>query len=489
GRRVVRYQGRIDDQYGVNGRRPQPERSDLRCALEDLLAGKPVTVPVTRATGCALDRLDLSASGAVTYNRDVAPILQNHCVVCHRPGQIAPFALTNYRDAARKARTIREAVEAERMPPWHADPRYGQFANDGRLTDADKQTLYDWIDGGLAEGKPADLPPARQFTEGWNIPQPDVVISMPRPFTVPAQGVIDYQWFEVDPGFQEDTWIQAAEIRPGNRKVVHHANVFLRAPGTDGVTLEGELGNYFLAGTAPGTPPLILPPGMAKLVPAGYHLVFVVHYAAIGTEQTDQTSIGLVLADPKTVKKEVATNLLFDENLAIPPRTPDFRVERTQTFSKDVLLLAMFPHMHLRGKSFRYEAVYPDGSTEVLLDVPRYDFNWQNRYVLAEPKRLPAGTTLRCIAHYDNSSANPNNPDPNATVHAGRQSWDEMFNGYVEIALADQDLTQPKPWSVTWRAWVQKALQPRVAIGPLLLCGGLLVGRRFLGKKRGQSAA
>jgi hypothetical protein len=209
----------------------------------------------------------------------------------------------------------------------------------------------------------------------------------------------------------------------------------------------GELGSYCLAAMTPGSPPMILPQGMAKRIPAGWRLLFVVHYSPIGTAQVDRTSIGLVFLDASKVKKEVATNLLFDPDLQIPPHAPNHRVERTRRFDEDVLLLAMFPHMHLRGKSFRYEVIFPNGREEILLDVPRYDFRWQNRYELAAPRRLPAGTTLRCVAHFDNSTGNPANPDPSALVKAGKQSWEEMFNGYYDIVLADQDLTRPGPWS------------------------------------------
>jgi len=355
------------------------------------------------------------------------------------------------------------------MPPWHANPAHGRFANDPRLNDREKQLIDAWVRAGLPEGDPADLPPPVHFTDGWSIPEPDLVVSMPRLFTVPAEGVVEYQYVEVDPGFREPRWIQAAEIRPGNRRVVHHCLVFLKPPGCDEPAEQGALGSFCLAATTPGTPPLILPPGLAKLVPAGWRFLFVLHYSPIGTEQTDQTSIGLVFADPQTVKKEVATRLIRDDHLCIPPRVAEHRVEHSERFSDDVLLLAMLPHMHLRGKAFRYEAVHPDGSTEVLLDVPRYDFNWQNRYVLAEPKRLPAGTTLRCTAWYDNSAGNLFNPDPDATVRTGLQSWDEMFNGYYEVALADQDLSRSpllrrKVWS-----WVVALLVVPVGVA-FLVC-------------------
>jgi hypothetical protein len=303
---------------------------------------------------------------------------------------------------------------------------------------------------------------------------------MERSFEVPAEGVVDYQYFEVDPGFTQDQWISASEIQPGNRKVVHHCNVFLKDPNSRSEVDEtGELGSYCLDAMTPGSPPMLLPPGTAKRIPAGWHLLFVVHYSPVGTRQTDRTSIGLVLADRSKIRKEVATNLVFDPELRIPPREPNHRVERSRRFDDDVLLLALFPHMHLRGKSFRYEALYPDGRSEILLDVPRYDFRWQNRYELAEPKRLPAGTTLRCVAYFDNSSANPDNPDPNVEVRTGKQSWEEMFNGYHDIVLADQDLTKPEPSTTRFFKLAQKSTR-RIFPFAGLFC---LVPAWFLWKK------
>ena len=474
-RRRIRYRGRIDDQYAVGSRRARAGRLDLAVALGELLAGRDVSRPEVEAVGCPIERPWPAAIEEVTYCRDVAPLLQRHCVRCHRPGQAAPFALTTYRKAAGWAEALAEAVEDGRMPPWHADPRFGHFANEARLTDREKGLLRRWVDAGAPEGDPADLPPPATFPEAWSI-APDRVIAMPAPFTVPAGGVVDYQYIEVDPGFREDTWVRAIEVRPGNRKVVHHCNVYLRAPGRTGdqVDLQGELESFCLAAYTPGTAPTVLPAGMAKRIPAGWKLVFVVHYAPVGTVQQDRTSVGLSFADPKSVRREVATQVLLDPDLCIPPHAADHRVEHSRRFDADVLLLAMFPHMHLRGKSFRYEATYPDGRTEVLLDVPRYDFNWQHRYVLVEPKRLPAGTTLRGIAHYDNSRDNPANPDPDATVRAGQQSWDEMFNGYYDIALADQDLTRPPSPAARLRALGRRAARPAIIVAGWV-AAGLLV--------------
>ncbi len=478
--RVIRYHGRIDDQYGVGQRRQVDRQRDLAEALDELLAGKAVSRPVTAPVGCLISRMAPPGQGRVTWTRDIAPILQQHCQVCHRPGQVAPFALTTWKDAAGWSAMIREVVEQVRMPPWSASPLHGRFANDPSLSASEKQLLFDWIDADCPEGDPADLVPAPRFPEGWNIPRVDQVVSISAPFTVPAQGVLEYQFFEVDPGFKEDRWIQAAEIRPSNRAVVHHCSVFLRAPGSQELAEQGKLGSFFLTGLAPGTQPMVLSDGRAKLVPAGWRLVFVVHYIAVGSEQTDQTELALAFADPKTVRQEVATKLMVDTDLSIPAHEANHQVSQTWRINDPVLLLSFFPHMHLRGKSFRYEVVFPDGQEEVLLDVPHYDFNWQHRYVLAEPRRLPAGTLIRCVAVYDNSANNPLNPDPSATVVAGPQSWDEMFNGYFDVVLADQDLTAPVPWTHTLWSALRPVFSPGVSLLAVLF-GGLFLTRRRIG--------
>jgi peroxiredoxin len=483
--RRVRYRGRIDDQYAVGVQKQRATRRDLVDALEALLAGKPVAVSVTEAPGCPIARAPRDVRpAAVTYCRDVAPILQKRCQVCHRRGQSAPFALTSYREAAGWAQAVREVVEDRRMPPWGANPRHGKFANDPSLTAGEKDTLFRWIDAGCPEGDAKDLPPPATFATGWSIPGPDLVVSMPEPFTVPAEGTIEYQYIRVDPGFKEDRWVRAAEVMPSNRAVVHHCNVFLQPPGYDDpedLAEAGKLGSYCLTMTASGTPPLVLPAGMAKRIPAGWKIVFVMHYQAIGSVQKDQTRLALTFCDPREVKQEVATRLMYDLGLCIPPRVADHRVSQTWEMKRDVLLLSLFPHMHLRGKSFRYDLIHPDGREEILLDVPRFDFNWQHRYVLDTPRRVAAGSRLRCTAVFDNSADNPANPDPDAEVRAGKQSWEEMFNGYFDVCLADEDLRAPVPWY--GRVWQtgQEVCRPGVA---LLVClfGGLYLGRKRIAR-------
>jgi hypothetical protein len=415
-----------------------------------------------------------------TWNRDVAPIVQRHCQTCHRKGEAAPFELRSFRDVQARAEMIREVIVDRRMPPWGANPDHGQFSNDPSLSANEKKVLLDWIDADCPEGNANDSPRLADNPAETPFGTPDLIVSMPQEFHVPAAGVVEYQSFDVDPCFREDRWVIAAEIRPGNRKVVHHCNVFLQPPGLEGEWEQGSLGSYCLAAMAQGTPPMILPAGMAKRIPAGWKLVFVLHYTPIGIEQTDRTSIALRFADAANVHQEVATRLMLDPNLRIPPGEANYRVEQTWRISNDVLLLAFFPHMHVRGKSFRYEAIYPDGSEEILLDVPRYDFAWQPRYVLAEPKRLAAGTFLRCTAVYDNSKDNPANPDPSQWVLTGTQSWEEMFNGYYDVALADQDLTRAEPWHVRLRqAWPRASFigWPMVTV----MLGGVYLVRRPLG--------
>ncbi|HEX3869804.1 MAG TPA: hypothetical protein VHV77_05185, partial [Pirellulales bacterium] len=412
---------------------------DLQRALDEFLDGQPVSIPETIASGCLITRHQQASSDQrVTYAQHIAPILQRHCVECHQPGRSGPMSLTDCDDVVGWAAMIDEVVEQGRMPPWHADRQFGVFANDPSLEAREKELLHQWIAEGCPRGDTATKEQLATPGGGeWAIGKPDVIVSMPHVFNVPATGIVEYQYFTVDPGFTEDQWVSAVEIRPSNRRVVHHCNIFLCPPGMSDVAAAGDLGSVCLAAMAAGTRPTFLPTGMAKKIPAGWQIRFVVHYVSDGTEQTDRTQLGLRLADRDSVTREVATRLMVDYDLRIPPGDDNYRVEHSATCERDSLLLAMFPHMHLRGKSFTYEAEYPDGHRETLLSVPRWDFDWQHRYELAEPKMLPAGTVLRCIATYDNSSANPANPDPTVWVRTGERSDDEMFNAYYDVAPVD----------------------------------------------------
>lgn len=444
--RVIRYSGRIDDQYGVGYVREKPGRNELADALDELLAGKSVTRPRVDPVGCLIGRVRKPEAGAVvTYSNRIAHILGDRCVECHRGGDIAPFALTTYDEAAGWAEMIAEVVRDQRMPPWHASGEFGSFHNDRSLSDDDKNAIEQWAKDGAPEGDPAGLPAAKTFVEGWQLPQPpDLVLPIQaKPFRIKAEGEVAYQWFIVDPGFTADTWIKGVEIVPGNRAVVHHILAFVRMPD-DAIGI-GEGKGYF-AGYVPGVRADALPDGMARLVPAGARLAFQVHYTPVGTVQEDLSRIGLVFADPATITHRVVSSSALQRDLEIPAREANYRAEaKSRRIPWSTLLLSMSPHMHLRGKAIRYEAEYPNGTREVLLDVPRYDFNWQTEYRLTNPLTLPPGTRIHAVAHFDNSATNPSNPDPNKRVSWGDQSWDEMMIGYFTIAVpADMEIAVPE---------------------------------------------
>jgi mono/diheme cytochrome c family protein len=444
-RRAVCYHGAVDDQYTVGVARPEPHTRYLAAALDQLLSSQPIGTKSTAASGCFIGRVNPNPpTGQITYTKQVSRILNEHCVECHRPGQVAPFALTSYDETIGWADTIREVVQTERMPPWHADPRFGKFHNDARLAEDDKKLIYQWIENGVPQGDPADLPESPKFDPDWRISKPDLIVRMPKPFAVPAKGVVPYQYFTVDPGFKEDVWIRGAEGRPGNRSVVHHMILFFIPPGQDVNRGEDALINS-VASFVPGMPAKVWPEAYARRIPAGSKLVFQMHYTPNGTAVEDQSEAGLLFADSAKVERELLQAAALNFRFEIPPGAADYGVEARYHFYQDVDLFALIPHMHLRGKSFRFTAVYPDQHEEVLLDVPRYDFNWQNIYLLDQPKRLPDGTELICQAHFDNSPANPVNPDPTKSVRWGDQTWQEMAIGSFTMGLADQNLTLGPP--------------------------------------------
>ena len=445
--RVVRYRGRIDDQYGIQKgapyKRNEPRRRDLALALDELLAEKPISVAQTDPPGCLIGRSTLSedepnTAGAVTYAHDVAPIFNKHCVQCHRVGEIGPMPLAKFEDTKGWGDMIREVVSERRMPPWHADPKHGTFGNDARLSDEEIQTVLAWVDAGCPKGNPREIPKPPRFVTGWQIDKPDLILPMSnQPAQIQAEGFMDYKYFTVDPGFTQDMWISAAEARPGNRAVVHHIIVFVEPPG--GRVGGPALFDGFLVATAPGARPLVLPEGYAKKVPAGSKLKFQMHYTPNGSPQVDLSSVGLKFANPRSVNTLVRTDAALNIVFRIPPRAENYAVNSMRTMGKDVLLVSLYPHMHLRGSAFRYTARYPDGKEEILLDVPAYDFNWQNSYELKEPKKLPKGTVVRCEAKFNNSSSNAANPDPNQEVGFGEQTYQEMMIGFYDIALPLED--------------------------------------------------
>ncbi len=354
-----------------------------------------------------------------------------------------------------------------RMPPWFADPKHGHFVNDNRMSAEEKRLLDTWVDNGSPEGDPTDLPEPPGFVKGWRIGKPDAVYRLPEPYSVPAEGTVDYKYFLIEPDLKEDVWVTSAEARPDNSAVVHHIVMYAVSERYKGVVaklitqqragrdnteggqesqgsrrrslgLAGSL-RQMVAIYAPGMPPWEYPAGTAMLIRKGAAFVIQMHYTPNGSPQSDQSYVGFKFARAEDVKKRIRYGMAVNTRLRIPPHDDNYRATASYTFRDDTLLLNLFPHMHYRGKSFRFEADYPDGSREVLLNVPRYDFNWQLRYDLSEPKRLPKGTTLRCTAYLDNSENNVLNPDPTQTVRFGLQSWDEMVVGYFTTIPTDED--------------------------------------------------
>lgn len=462
GRAVLRYRGAIDDQYGLGTRKDRPTKSYLIEAIDAILAGHQVETTATAVVGCPLDRVEPKVAnrpvrrvrpaapeivdgmkakdgdkpievGAVTYASDVAAIIQAKCQGCHREGQAAPFSLLTYDQARRWTASIREVIEERRMPPWHADPRYGHFENDRSLTPRERATLLAWVEQGAPLGDPKAMPPARTFPEGWSAGTPDIVFSIPEPYTVAAQGTLAYQYFKVPTGFTEDKWVRSIEPRPGDRSVVHHIIVYL--DDKSGRKPE-HLGGY-----APGDMPSIYPEGIAKRIPAGSDLVFQLHYTPMGKIRTDRSSVGFIFAK-EPVKRRAITRGIAQQRFEIPPGAGNHEVRSSFTFREDAQLLSFMPHMHLRGKDFRYTVTFPDGRSEVILSIPAYDFGWQTYYRLEKPMAMPEGTRIDCVAHFDNSENNAANPNPKVAVRWGEQTWEEMMIGYIDYVPdrpADKD--------------------------------------------------
>jgi hypothetical protein len=407
-------------------------------------------------TGCLVLAL-VASSGAsgdskasLTFARDVAPIFYKNCVGCHRTGEIAPMSLLSYKEVRPWAKAIREKVANRQMPPWHPDAKYGQWENDRRLAQKDVDTIVAWVDGGAKEGDLKDLPAMPKFASGWQIGEPDLVLKMPDEFVVPAEGAVPYQYFAVPTGFKEDRYIQALEARAGNLSVVHHIVMYVRDPRE--ATPRGQrrfnIGDGILGALSPGMTPFIAKPGQAKLIKAGSQLIFQMHYTPNGTAAKDRSMVGLIFAK-QPVEKVITTKAAFDTRFVIPPQATNHEVKAEYEFEQDSHIISLMPHMHLRGKDIVYRANYPDGRSEILLAVPKYNFNWQVYYYPAKPLAIPKGTRIEAVAHYDNSTNNPGNPDPTMSVRFGEQTWDEMMNAFFDFTVDDQNLTKIAPGSAS----------------------------------------
>lgn len=438
--RTLVYRGAVDDQYGLGYALDAPKRSYLAEAVDALLAGRAPATAATWAPGCDLDLSKAPAppAAAATWHNRISRIVQRACQDCHRKGGLGPFALETYAEAVAHKAMIRRVVEGGTMPPWFAAPTPGggasPWANDSSLSAAEKKELLAWLAGGLPEGVEADAPLPRKFPEGWRIGKPEAVFELPRAVDIKAEGTMPYVNLEVDTGFAEERWVSAIEIVPTAPEVVHHVLVFALPPKGQPRRRSLDEGIAYFAVYVPGQSHVIYPEGYGRSLPPGARLKFQMHYTPNGKAAKDRTKIGFVFS--KTPPKHaVKTAPIVNPFFTIPPGAENHEVKAAIPVPRSVEVLSYFPHMHLRGKSIRYEAVLPGDKREVLLNIPRYDFNWQYSYAYAERRTLPAGTRLEVTGWFDNSKNNPANPDPTQTVRWGEQTHEEMLIGFVEYVV------------------------------------------------------
>ncbi|HYE04606.1 MAG TPA: redoxin family protein [Planctomycetota bacterium] len=449
GRRLL-YRGAIDDRHGLTYDREERAREFLIDALDAVLAGEPIALPATSAPGCEIAfAATPTAIPELTWSRQIGRIFQRSCQQCHRDEGGGPFELLTYEQVRRKRAVIRRVVATRAMPPWSADHAVGgPWSNDRRLPDADHRAVLAWLAADCPQGDPAEEPPPRAWAGEWEIGAPDAIVQLATPIEVPATGTMDYQYIDVATDFPEDRWVQAVEMRPTAPEVVHHAQTFLlldgaklfenRRPGSD-----GRLNCYFSA-MVPGDRCQIYPPGVARFLPKGATLQFEIHYVPNGTATSDRMRVGLIFADRKP-EFEVQSFDITNDRIRIPPGDPDYVISARYTMPVPARLLAFQPHMHLRGKSFTFDLTLPDGTARPLLSIPSWDFRWQTSYRMAVPLDVPAGSTITVTGRYDNSAANPANPDPTAVVRAGAHTTDEMLVGFGEWHPLPADAPADRP--------------------------------------------
>jgi thiol-disulfide isomerase/thioredoxin len=466
--RTVVYRGAVDDQYGVGYQLDAPKTHFLKNALDSLLAEKKPDVQATTAPGCSLDLAKPTATTAVTYHNRVSRIVQENCQTCHRAGGVGPFALESYDDVVSHKGTIRKVVDKGTMPPWFAaEPNAGEhspFVNDRSLSTADKADLLAWLKSDLPKGNEFDAPRPRAWPAEWQIGKPDAIFQIGKPIAVKATGTMPYQNVIVETNLDEDKWVEAYEVRPTAKAVVHHVLVHVIPKKGLGRLLPGarvgvetnvddERQGYFAA-YVPGNGHVVLPPGFARKLPKGATLRFQIHYTPNGEATEDQTRVGFVFAK-QPPKHAVKVGAVMQPGIRIPPGDGNHKEVGKLKVPADIVVRSLMPHMHVRGKACRYEMTTPDGKTTTLLDIPHYDFNWQLRYVFAEPVRVPNGATLTFTVWYDNSEKNPANPDPTRLVRWGPQTSDEMHLGYVEY-LVDTATEGVEPFKADEKPMIPK---------------------------------
>ncbi len=458
------WRGPIDDRVGYGTQKDKASQSFLSDALDAILAGKKPTTSSLAVKGCAITYAQARASHIIDYAKDVAPIFLEKCQACHQTGGVAPWSMDSHKKVASRSAMMREVVRTRLMPPWDADPTHGRFAKDLSLSIAEQRTLIHWIEQGakasvtdpLASKLPAKV-------DEWPLGKPDLIIDLP-PQNIPANGTIPYRKFSFKVPLKEDTWVRAVDLRPSAQQWMHHAFAM-----DDAAEMDEEFGNdpryqrlkemldgrplppemqkrldrsprgltTFFASYVPGLEAAPFPEGTGKLLKQNASLTFQLHYTTNGEAGTDKPRLGLYFAKDKPERLFKVTSA-FNLRFSIPPETKSVPATAERGFTKPVTLFGFSPHMHFRGSSMRYTAVFPDGKEEIILSVPRYDLNWQRTYVLAEPRVIPSGTTIRVDGVFDNSAMNPANPDPSKAVRFGEQSWDEMFIGYILYAEVEK---------------------------------------------------
>jgi thiol-disulfide isomerase/thioredoxin len=439
----IRYRGRIDNSYRLGGTAPEATSSELRDAVRSLLAGEEVAVPETAVDGCLITTPPTAKQTAnIDYAQQIAPIVERNCISCHRPGTAAPFSLTSYDDVAANAAMIAEVVEQRRMPPWYASTGIGKFTNNRTMQSAERKLLINWAHAGAshdADPKPqpaesgnahVDEPAADSAGDSWAgkkwlLGEPDMVLEAPFTYDVPADGYVDYKYTLLPAVFLNDTWIQAAEVQPSNPRVVHHSNLGYMPIGTEGMYAR------LITGYVPGVGPMQLDHNVASKIPAGSAIGLQIHLTTTGKPEKTKLRVGFRFPRYK-VEKELHYLQLSNQQFAIPPYAAHYPVSRTKTLADAVTLYGFFAHMHVRGQDATFKAFPPGADPVTLLMIPNYSFDWQMPYHLPYGEvKFPANTKFECLAHYDNTTFNPYNPDPSATVRDGQQTYQEMMYGYV----------------------------------------------------------
>jgi mono/diheme cytochrome c family protein len=444
----VTYHGALDDRLTYEKQKSEAKEHYLKDAIDDMLAGKSVDVASTDPLGCLINFPEQTARAQhanISYSEEIAPMLADNCVACHREGGIGPWAMSDYNMVRGFSLMIREVVRTKRMPPWHADPAHGQFSNDRSLSPEQTQTLVHWIEAGAPRGEGPD--PLAEIDHDWGtwavaepeLGEPDYVLDIPAS-EIPATGVVDYKYHYVQNTIGKDVWVKAAEILPGDRAVLHHVITSYGTLETEGrrkgrLKREGQAG---LRGYVPGMTSQMFPEGTGVYLPADATIEFQVHYTTNGKATVDESQLGIwVYEEPP--EHQVFSMILLNGRIQIPPHAKAHKEFAERVIPKDALVYNLLPHAHFRGKASEFSVVYPDGTEEILLSVPNYDFNWQTTYSLAEPKLIPAGSKIVHTTWWDNSAQNPANPDPTIEVTWGEQSWEEMLFGAILMRFLDEE--------------------------------------------------